>query len=508
MDEFKNNGVNQPQNNSDNKQGQTDSAQNSGFYSYKYPNTANSPEYSATTSQPKADSANGVQENASNSEPHKTAQSAYSQNYASQTRGYSQNPQYNSQQSAPNAQGYSQGYSYSPYTAQSDSSYHAPAAKPVKQKKDKRKYPISAVIASCLACAVIASGATTAGVLAVTKSGDNSSSSGSSNTVINVDKSSSNAISAVAQKVIPSVVGIQVTASTASFFGMSQDSTSEGSGVVYTSDGYIITNYHVISSYVEASNKSSAKISVYLANDTSTAYEAKVIGYNSESDLAVIKIEKTGLDAIEFADSDKLEAGDLAVAVGNPGGLDFMSSVSSGIISGLNRSIKLEGTTEMKVIQTDAAINPGNSGGALCDDEGKLVGINSSKISSTDYEGMGFAIPSNYVKTVVDNIINNKDEKRAYLGVKISTDYDADTLQSYGYPAGAVVESVDEDSPAYNAGIRQSDIITSFNGVDISDYSGYNKERLNHKPGDKVTLKVYRNGRYYNVSLTLGESTN
>ena len=183
-----------------------------------------------------------------------------------------------------------------------------------------------------------------------------------------------------------------------------------------------------------------------------------------------------------------------------------MGSVSSGIISGLNRTLKLEGIEEMSLIQTDAAINPGNSGGALLNSSGQLIGINSSKIGGSSYEGMGFAIPSNFVKTLCDDIISNKDTKRAYIGVKISTEYDGDKLQAMGYPAGALVESVVSGSPADEIGIKAYDIITQVNGVKVSSYKEYNTERLKHKPGETITLQVYRNRQYYDVSITLGES--
>ena len=488
------NGSNEPDQNSQTAQPQSNNKQNgsaaassvgapSGFYSYKRPDTANSPEYSATTQPNAASGTNGEQ-------------SSYTQQpYSSQQSGTAQGA-YQSYNASSNGTG----GAYQPYTSYSTA---AP-----KKKKEKRRVSISALVACCLACAIVSGVVASAGVMLGGKylsSSSESGSSGTSSTVINVDKTADNVVSAVAQKVIPSVVGIRVTSSVSSWFGMSQEQSSEGSGVIYSSDGYIVTNYHVVSEAVESSG---ATLSVYLSDDPETAVPATVIGYYSDSDLAVIKIEKTGLTAIEFADSASLEVGEAAIAIGNPGGLEFMSSVSSGIISGLNRTVKLEGTNEMKLVQTDAAINPGNSGGALCDSEGKLIGINSSKISSTDFEGMGFAIPSNYVKTVCEDIINNKDAKKAYLGVKISTDYDAAALQRMGYPAGAVVEEVDSNSPAENAGISQYDIITSFNGVDISDYSDYNKERLKASPGDNVKLTVYRNGRYYDVSLTPGESDN
>ena len=390
--------------------------------------------------------------------------------------------------------------SYSPY-----SGYYTPPTPPKKPKKEKSKFSFKTIICSCLICAIISGGVSFATVKYLA---DQTAFGGTSTTTINVDKTSTNAVSAVAQKAVPSVVGIKSTSPSTSYswFSQSANSSSEGSGVIYSSDGYIVTNYHVISNAVK--NTSQGKISVYLSGDPDNAIDAKIIGYDEDYDLAVIKINKTGLQAITFADSNDVAVGDMAVAIGNPAGLEFMSSVSSGIISGLNRTIQLEGTAQMKLLQTDAAINPGNSGGALVNQNGELIGINSSKISSEEYEGMGFAIPSNTVKKQVSNIINNKDKKYAYLGVKISTDYTAESLTSMGYPAGAVVESVDDNSPASEAGIQQYDIITSFDGVTITDYASYNAERLKHKAGDKVVIKVYRNGSTLSGTVKLGESNN
>ncbi|MBQ2677024.1 MAG: trypsin-like peptidase domain-containing protein [Clostridia bacterium] len=383
-------------------------------------------------------------------------------------------------------------------------------------KKEKNKYPLSVLIACCVICSLLA-GIVASGTMIMadkfavgTEMGQQSEqqSDNKNNTVINIEKPSNELISVIAQKVSPSVVGIRATASVNSFFGFSQQSSDEGSGIIYKSNGYIITNYHVISIVAEATNKSNAAIQVFLPSDPQTAISASIVGFDSESDLAVIKIEKTGLPAVEIGDSEKIEVGETAVAIGNPGGLRYMGSVSSGVISGLNRTLKLEGTAQIELIQTDAAINPGNSGGALVNAKGQLIGVNSAKIAGEEYEGMGFAIPSNYTVKVCDNIINNKDVKRAYVGVKISTEYTGEVLQKMGYPAGALVESVVEGSPADKIGIRTMDIITEFDGVKVTDYSQYNSERLKHKPGESVQLKVYRSGRYYDVTITLGESNN
>ena len=319
---------------------------------------------------------------------------------------------------------------------------------------------------------------------------------------ITINETSDSVVKAVAEKAGPSVVGIRTTAFVNNFFGGSTETpTGEGSGVIYRSDGYIITNYHVIEGAMKASNSS---ISVYLPSDAATAVPATVVGYSISSDLAVIKVGLTELTAIEIADSDSLAVGDYAIAIGNPGGLEFMGSVTYGIISGLNRTLTVEGIGEMSLIQTDAAINPGNSGGALVNSQGKLMGINSNKLVSTSYEGMGFAIPSNTVVEICNNIIENENSPTPYVGIILSTTYDEATLKYLGYPAGAVVQNVAEGSPAYDCGIRRGDIITEFNGQEIKSYNAFSDVVNQTKPGDIVAVKFYRSGRYYSTSLAIG----
>lgn len=324
----------------------------------------------------------------------------------------------------------------------------------------------------------------------------------SANINISVDETASSVAEAVASKCTDSVVGIRTTTSVSSFFGGSQEQTGDGSGVIYTADGYIITNYHVISDAVESSN---SKIDVYVGDNKSESYPASVIGYNISCDLAVIKISVSGLTPIELGDSDELKVGQQVITIGAPGGLEFMGSVTSGIISGLDRIVSTNSSLEL--IQTDAAINPGNSGGALLNAQGKLIGINSSKIASVEYEGMGFAIPVNTVKEKCDKIISRNDDGQAYLGVSISSTYTSQVLAFYGYPSGAVVSSVAEGSPAANAGIERGDIITEFNGVKISEYTVLNDALYDCEAGDTVAVTIYRGGRYYTVDIKLASDT-
>ena len=322
------------------------------------------------------------------------------------------------------------------------------------------------------------------------------------NVNINIDETAESVVEAVAKKVTPSVVGIRTTTAVMSFFGGTSESTGEGSGVVYSADGYIITNYHVISGAV--TNKSGSKIEVFVGSLDSDSYEASVVGYNINSDLAVLKINASGLTAVEFADSSDLKVGQYVITVGNPGGLEFMDSVTYGVISGLNRVVSSD--SDVKLIQTDAAINPGNSGGALVNVKGQLVGVNSSKIVSEEFEGMGFAIPSNTVDEICKKIIEKQNDPEPYIGVTISEKYTASVLKYYGYPAGAVISSVAEGSPAENAGLAKGDIITEFAGKTIGDYTVLSEVLEDCKPNDKVSVKIYRSGRYYTTTITVGSN--
>lgn len=373
--------------------------------------------------------------------------------------------------------------------------------KPPRAKKEKRRYSAGMVIL----CSVLAAVIGLVGGLAATHSDDTVSppqfSGNPSNVNIEVDSTAESIVEAVATKATPSVVGIRTTTSVMSFFGGAQEATGEGSGVVYTADGYIITNYHVIESVAESGD---GKIAVFFDNKDSNSYTAKIVGYHIASDLALLKIEATGLPAVELGNSNDLKVGQQVVAIGSPGGLEFMGSVTSGYISGLDRV--LSSASNVKLIQTDAAINPGNSGGALLNAKGQLVGINSSKIVSTEFEGMGFSIPINAVVEMMKKIIDKQNTPEPYVGISLSTRYTKEVLNYYRYPAGAVVLSVDEGSPAEQAGIRRGDIITEFDGKTIEDYNLLNESISYSKPGDTVTVKLYRSGKYYETDLKIASN--
>ena len=392
-------------------------------------------------------------------------------------------------------------YSYTPPTYNENYTH----TKPKKVKKEKKKYGAGVVAVACILAVII--GALSGGTVSyffntLTDTQVPTTNLPNNNVNINIDKTAETVVEAVAEKVTPSVVGIRTTTSVMNFFGGTQEASGDGSGVIYSSEGYIITNYHVISD--ATSNKTASKIEVFLDSASSKSYSATLVGYNISADLAVIKINATGLPAIEFADSDKLKVGQYVITVGNPGGLEFMDSVTYGVVSGLNRVVSASSGIEL--IQTDAAINPGNSGGALVNSKGELVGINSSKIVSEEFEGMGFAIPSNLVLEICKNIIKKENEPEPYVGISVSERYTPEVLKYYGYPVGAVVLSVADGSPADDAGIERGDIITQFGDTEITEYTMLEEAVKSSSPNDVVTVKLYRSGKNYSAKITVSSN--
>lgn len=296
----------------------------------------------------------------------------------------------------------------------------------------------------------------------------------------------------IIQKVTPSVVGVSSTHSAG---------TATGTGIVMSADGYIITNAHVISE----GGRPASRIMVLL-EDNSEHY-ASVVGFDSKTDLAVIKIDASGLVPAEFGKSDELMVGELAVAIGNPLGFELSNSATCGIISALNREITIDDRA-MTLIQTDAAINPGNSGGPLVNSYGQVIGINSAKISSEYAEGLGFAIPiSDAVPIINDLISNGYVTGRPQIGI---TGENITALMSryYQLPQGVYVRMVSKGSAAFDAGILAGDVIIGINGETISTMSELNKIKDEFQPGDAIMLTVYRNGLEFKATVVLGEATN
>jgi len=303
-------------------------------------------------------------------------------------------------------------------------------------------------------------------------------------------------VTAIAEKVSPSIVGIRSTSTMQDFFFGVREVPGEGSGIIIRSDGYIMTNNHVIENALEAGSNNLArgsKIEVVLPNQVDKSYPATVVGRDTKTDLAVIKIDLDGLPAAELGNSDELKVGELAVAIGNPGGLEYMGSVTVGVISGLNRKLKTENGKEFNLIQTDASINPGNSGGALVNSRGQVIGVNTVKIAATGYEGLGFAIPINKAKEVTDSLIQHKYVKgRPFLGVSIDPRFNEQIAKQYNVPMGLLVADVVPLSGAYRAGIQRGDIITKFDGEKVKSFDELEELKNKHKPGDVVEVEIYR----------------
>ena len=294
---------------------------------------------------------------------------------------------------------------------------------------------------------------------------------------------------------VNSTVGI-TTSVTTNFWGFQTTSAASGSGFILTGDGYVLTNYHVI--------ESSNSISVTLYDGKS--YDAVLIGYDESSDIAVLKIDAEGLTPVVLGDSDNLNVGDSVVAIGNPLG-ELTFSLTSGAVSALNREITLSNSVTMNLIQTDCAINSGNSGGALFNLYGEVIGITNAKYSGSgsgaSIDNIGFAIPINHVRGIVESIIENGYVAKPYIGVNVS-DVSEETM-GYGLPAGAAVRAVGEDSPAEKAGLQVNDIITAVNGKEISGRTGLSEAVSAASVGDTLTLTVYRQGNTISVDVTVGE---
>jgi len=304
---------------------------------------------------------------------------------------------------------------------------------------------------------------------------------------------------AISAKVSPSVVGIKVTYSYEIFRGYSTETEGEGSGIIYSEDGYIVTNYHVIQ---EAIDSESAKVEVALAGSEEWI-EAKVIGHDELTDLAVIKIDKDGLQPADFGKSSDLKVGDIAVAIGNPLGKEFAGTVTSGIVSALNRTVTTDGRT-YELIQTDAAINTGNSGGALANSKGEVIGINTVKIVATGVEGIGFAIPSDEALPIIKELIENKKISRPSIGIG-GINVTESIAKAYNMHVGVYVSEVTKDSPAEKAGFKSGDIIIKAEDKDIKTMDELNNIKYKFKVGDKFKVTVLRDSKEIELTVILGE---
>ena len=378
---------------------------------------------------------------------------------------------------------------------------------PVQEMKPVKKNRVGMKLTALALCCALLGGAVGGGIVwGVSNSGEEDS------TTINV---SDRTVSQVAvNKVdgqtemsdaevyaanVNSVVSINVTGTSGTnWFGQPVQTASAGSGFILTSDGYIVTNYHVVG------DAQTIQVTLY-SGDT---YDAQYVGGDEDYDIAVIKIEATGLQAVTLGNSEELNVGDHVLAIGNPLG-ELTFSMSGGMVSSVNRAINVEGTP-FNMIQTDTSINPGNSGGPLLNSCGEVVGIVSAKFSSTgsgeSAEGLGFAIPINDVSSMIQDIMTNGYvSNRAYLGATIGT-LNASMAQQYRYDIteGAFVYSVEDGGPADQAGLQMGDVITAIDDTEITSLDDLTAARKSYTAGDTCTLTVYRQGETITLQLTWG----
>ncbi|WP_242837259.1 serine protease HtrA [Alkaliphilus transvaalensis] len=295
--------------------------------------------------------------------------------------------------------------------------------------------------------------------------------------------------SAVARKAMSSVVGITtITLQRDAFFGTTRRTPSLGTGVIVDARGYILTNSHVVG------DGNVEEIGVILYDGEQLP--AEVVWQDRSLDLAVIKVDAANLPVAELGDSDLLEVGEIAVAIGNPLGLNFERTLTQGVISGLNRSIPLDGQETIEnLIQTDASINPGNSGGPLLNARGQVIGINTAKIRSG--EGLGFAIPINTAKPIVEQIIEQGEFTRVHLGIRgVNVDaFEATTGTKLQAEYGIYVVEIVADSPAEVFGMLPGDVITKIGEITVKTMGGLQRELYRYRPGDRIDVTVIRNGR-------------
>lgn len=323
----------------------------------------------------------------------------------------------------------------------------------------------------------------------------------------------------IVDEIMPSVVGVSSTFEIKRKYSswgwgfqqpetITQEAVGTGTGIVMTEDGYIITNAHVVYDSSPEYQAGEAKAVSVLFSDKKE-YDAKIIAYDIETDIAVLKIDETGFTPATFGDSDDLRVGELVIAVGNPLGFELFGSVTSGIVSALNREISIN-EKNMTLIQTDASINQGNSGGPLLNSCGQVIGINSAKISSNygdvTVEGLGFAIPINDARVIIDDLINNGYVTgRPQIGI---TAVDIDEMYSsyLGLPMGIYVRSVADGSAAELAGIRAGDVIIGVNDEAVTSMDELNNIKNQFKAGDTITLKINRNGEDLDIPIVLHDA--
>jgi len=296
-------------------------------------------------------------------------------------------------------------------------------------------------------------------------------------------------------------VGVSLESTRANIFGQQSASAVAGTGFIITPDGYIMTNYHVI----ESAQKSEHKIQVLFKDKSS--FEAKIVGFDEDNDVAVLKIDASDLSPVSIGNSDDIAVGDSVFAIGNPlGELDF--SMTSGRVSALDRSITIERNgTAINMFQFDAAINSGNSGGPVYNESGEVIGIATAKVGSSGVEGLGFAIPINDAADIANELITKGYVSgKAYMGVNIDNRYTSVYAQYYSMPEGAYVYNVESGGCAEKSGLAAGDIITKVGSEAIGGYSDLNAAIKSFKAGESTEIVVYRGGEYVTLRITFDEA--
>jgi len=305
-----------------------------------------------------------------------------------------------------------------------------------------------------------------------------------------------NPVVQIAENISPAVVGItnrSVVAYRDWFFGdiLEREQEGFGSGIIISEDGYIVTNAHVLANAEE----------IFVILEGGEEVPATIVGADEHSDVAVIKIDRTGLPVALLGDSDKVRPGELAVAIGNPLGHDLSGTITAGIVSAVNRRLLIE-DRYLELIQTDAAINPGNSGGALVNSKGEVIGMNTLK--ATGAEGMGFAIPTNIFIPLVEQLKETGEVQRPWIGIQ-SRELTPEEAEELGYPKGILIHAVMQDGPASNAGLRPGDIIVGLAGRQVETFVQLREVIAEHNVGDSIEIRVWREGDILTFTVRLGQ---
>ena len=399
--------------------------------------------------------------------------------------------------------------------------YHCRTPEPPKEKKPRRGINAGGLIAACLVCAIV--GGIAGGAIGGRVSGGNAAApadggGSSTGTVITQVKATPTPVSTsvvdpgeemsagdIYNMACRQAVAITTEITTTNLFGYTSSAAVSGSGFIISQDGYILTNYHVI----EDANEGGYDITVLTYDGTK--YTASIVGYEQDNDIAVLKIEASGLDAVTIGDSDAMSVGDTVYAVGNPLG-ELQYTMTSGMVSALDRDISSTDqttgvVTTISMFQIDAAVNSGNSGGPVYNSRGEVIGVVTAKYSSTGVEGLGFAIPINDAVSIATELISNGYVTgKAYMGVYAQTVTSA-AAQYYNMVEGAYVYQVAQGSCAEKCGLKTGDIIVAIDDHEIASRSDLVSAKKDYKAGDSAVLKVYRSGEYIELTIVFDEET-